>query len=188
MDIRRTGRRIRPAICLLAVLMLVGAMGAWALAAEGEVVFHQAFNAPMDGLPEGWSGRGVIVADAREGAGSLLIVDDSDSVYTAVNVPPIAVEGDTDYAISVWTKTDDVEGDGSRIAVLIQEFNDANQRVGIHWLNPERSLDWLLTTLSITTLPETKSLRLILYSAAQAGPDKVGTAWFDELAIVKVQD
>ncbi len=189
--IRYLGQAPKVALAVCLMLALFGANWTTPVtAAQGttQTLFHESFDESADRLPPAWSGAGTIVSDAHEGVGSLLVVDDSTESYAGVRSPAIQATAGTSYTVSVWTKTDDPVGEGGFISILIEEFDRADRRVAVHWLDSERALDWTLNEYPFTTTPQTHALHLTAYANARGGVGLRGKVWYDELTLVASPD
>lgn len=147
---------------------------------QGIVIYRESFDEPG-----GWTGDGDVVADAKEGTGSLLVIDDDKTRYAGAVLPPVEVKGGDTYAVSVWVKTKG-SGDGGRTTMLIDERNAAGERVTFKWFDLAPSSNWQYYETTVTVDPNTAELHLTLYPAARTGVDKTATAWFDEVTVTRV--
>lgn len=176
--------------CMLALLLCISFFSLGKLeVAQGEgIIFYESFEEANDkGAPVEWGGPGIVDSEfAKDGKSSLLVADDSETRYIEITSPHIGVSPDTTYTLTGWARTDDVEGDGSKIAIFIYE-KDAEKKGNrpVHLLYFDRGQDWTLGSITFTTASATHFIQLYVYSAAGAGPDKKGWAWFDEIEIVK---
>ncbi len=150
---------------------------------EGDVLLYEDCEAPGDLTRD----DGVLDATtAREGAASLLIVDADPGRYTLAHTADVPILPNSTYTLSVWSKTDNLAGDGGMITILVEELSATKTRLQVHWFNQKRALDWELNRLDLTPSPQTAYLRLTLYPAARTGVVKMGRAWFDDLKLTKV--
>ena len=175
---------------LLFALLLVLFVNSITLAG-GEVLYYEGFEDVAEGKrPTGWGGSGVIsLAQAKVGQKSFFMEDNDETRYAEAISPMTPVSPNSTYTAAIWAMTDDLVGDGGKIAVLIEEYSGGS-RVATAWINfpMDRPLDWTLSTLTFTTSPTTNTIRFRLYPAGLAGATKKGRAWFDDLYLMEGEE
>lgn len=153
---------------------------------DDRIVFYESFDEAevRRTLPGGWEFEGEIVSDAYQGSGSLLIEDDSSTLYRRARSPLIEIESDTDYEISIWTKSDTMLDDYTSLQLVVFAFDADGDSLPTRWNVLDRSFDWTHNVFDYTSHANVGTIQIMLYPAA-GDRSYVGRAWFDELKIMQ---
>ena len=174
----------------LGLLALAGAFAAEAGQAEVGKIINPGFELDADGngLPDGWSGRGRArlvgcrrdASVKKEGRYSLRIASAKPISMTAEQA--ISVEPNALYRASVWVKTVDLEASTDQAVagtVLVRArstyFGTGRRHTGTcDWV--EESVDFIAPSYG----------RVVLSCTFAFGGQAKGTAWFDEVRVVRL--
>jgi len=140
-----------------------------------------------------WNGGDVVEDDVYEGSRCLKITDDADDGSVGVHAAEgINVDPDSEYVLSFAVRT---EKPDQRYLVTLQSYDDAGAWISGHNLDlPFTGQQrWQRVTHTFRPgdhSPQARSLMLVLRPAPWTEDGSaVGTAWFDDIGLVKaVQD
>lgn len=174
---------------LLLILIILCALLGPGAAAEENLLYNGGFEETEDGLPLGWitdmwaNDPGISYLELREEGmdGTLCVLVENVASNDARFIQEVEVLPDTVYRLSGWVRTDGIpEGNaGASISLM----NTYASLPAVHDTDGEwvELACYIRTAATHTTL--TVAARLGDYSA-----DNTGKAYFDDLALVRVQD
>lgn len=154
---------------------------------DDRVVYYESFDQAESGrtLPVGWEFEGEIVSDAYKGSGSLFIEDDSPTVYRRSRSPFVEIEPNTNYEISIWSKSDTMLEDLTSLQLVVFAYDAEENSLPTRWLILDRTLEWTQNIFDYTSHADVHKIQIMLFPAAGDGT-YLGRAWFDELLITRI--
>ena len=188
--------RCRPSAVLLAmVLSPLPSFGQQALLPPmPNLAANPGFEqARQDGaLPVAWEGDSAVYTRdetvARSGRASLRFVN-NDAARYVLCAQPVQLQVGRRYEISVWVKTEDIEGEDSGATICLEFWKDGSGKPaylgGCYPRGAKGTKDWTLVQAVSKRVPEeTKRYNLTCY----VRKGMAGTAWFDDVQIRRSAD
>ncbi len=149
--------------------------------------FEQVGRAPT--APAGWNGTPQVYtldsAVAKSGKASLKYVNDDPRRYVLCSQTKLPVHPGWKYRFSAWVKTQNIAGDESGATICLEwQGKDGKWLGGAYPSGIKGARDWTRIE-EVARVPESATA---CHLACYARKGMTGTAWFDDVELVRVAD